>query len=41
MQEFFAFAAAVVLISMSGVMSPGPLFASSLFYGIRRGQGLG
>lgn len=41
MQEFFAFAAAVVLISMSGVMSPGPLFASNLFYGIRQGAKAG
>jgi len=41
MQEFFAFAAAVVLISMSGVMSPGPLFASNIFYGIRQGAEAG
>ncbi len=41
MQEFLAFAAAVVLISMSGVMSPGPLFASNLFYGIRHGAWAG
>ncbi len=37
MQEFFIFAAAVILISTSGVMSPGPLFASNILYGIKQG----
>lgn len=41
MQEFLAFAATVVLISASGVMSPGPLLASNLFYGIRQGARAG
>ena len=37
MQELFVFAAAVILISMSGVMSPGPLFVSNILYGIKHG----
>ena len=37
MEETIAFAATVVLISISGVMSPGPLFATNIVYGIRGG----
>lgn len=37
MDEFIIFAAAVILISISGVMSPGPLFASNILYGIKYG----
>lgn len=37
MFEFFTFATSVILISASGVMSPGPLFASNVFYGIKEG----
>ncbi len=37
MEETIAFAATVVLISVSGVMSPGPLFATNIVYGIRGG----
>lgn len=37
MQEFFIFAITIVLVSMSGVMSPGPLFASNILYGIKQG----
>lgn len=41
MQEFFIFAATVILISASGVMSPGPLLVSNLFYGVRQGARAG
>lgn len=34
MQELF-FAVSVILISSSGVLSPGPLFASTIVYGLR------
>lgn len=37
MQEIITFAATVILISASGVMSPGPLFASNVFHGLREG----
>ncbi len=37
MYEFAAFAATVVLVSVSGVMSPGPLFVANMFYGMRAG----
>ena len=41
MEEILAFAAVVVLISSSGVMSPGPLFATNVMYGIRDGARAG
>ena len=41
MEEVLVFAAAVVLISSSGVMSPGPLFATNVMYGIRDGMRAG
>ena len=36
MQEFFAFFATVVAVSISGVMAPGPLFASTISSGARQ-----
>jgi len=41
MEEIFAFAIMVILISASGVMSPGPLFAANIFYGLRDGTKAG
>ena len=41
MEEFLAFALAVVVISASGVMAPGPLFASNIFYGLKSGAKAG
>jgi len=41
MEELLAFAATVILISMSGVMSPGPLFAANVFYGLKEGAKAG
>jgi len=38
MQEFFGFLGLVIVISASGVMSPGPLFAANLMYGLREGK---
>ncbi|MDX1595749.1 MAG: LysE family transporter [Nitrosopumilaceae archaeon] len=35
MQEVLFFAASVILISASGVLSPGPLFASTIVYGLK------
>ena len=35
MQEIWFFAASVILISASGVLSPGPLFASTVIYGLK------
>ena len=37
MDEFLGFAVTVIVISASGVMSPGPLFAANIFYGIKGG----
>lgn len=37
MEEFLVFAGVVVIISVSGVMSPGPLFVTNIFYGIKGG----
>lgn len=36
MEEFFAFFAAVIIVSASGVMAPGPLFASTIASGARQ-----
>ena len=36
MDEFFAFFAAVIIVSASGVMAPGPLFASAIASGARQ-----
>ena len=35
MEEFFTFFAAVIIVSASGVMAPGPLFASTISSGAR------
>lgn len=35
MQEVLFFAVSVILISASGVLSPGPLFASTIVYGLK------
>ena len=39
--EIFAFAGMVILISASGVMSPGPLFAANISYGLNQGAKAG
>lgn len=41
MQDFLQFSIAVVIISASGVMSPGPLFVATVANGIRRGASAG
>ncbi len=41
MQDFFQFGIAVVIISASGVMSPGPLFVATIASGIRQGARAG
>ena len=38
MQEIFGFLGLVIIISASGVMSPGPLFAANIMYGLREGK---
>ena len=38
MQEIFGFLGLVIVISVSGVMSPGPLFAANVMYGLREGK---
>jgi len=35
MEQVLGFAATVIIISSSGVMSPGPLFAANIFYGLK------
>ena len=37
MEQFLEFAVLVVVISASGVMAPGPLFAANISYGLRGG----
>jgi len=37
MEELLAFAITVIVISTSGVMSPGPLFVANVFYGAKQG----
>lgn len=37
MEEFLIFAVSVILISTSGVMSPGPLFTANIAYGLKEG----
>ena len=37
MQEIIPFAASVILISISGVMAPGPLFVANVYYGTKGG----
>lgn len=38
MQEFFGFFVAVIVISASGVMAPGPLFAGTIASGLKEGR---
>jgi threonine/homoserine/homoserine lactone efflux protein len=38
MQEIVGFLGLVIIISASGVMSPGPLFAANVMYGLREGK---
>ena len=38
MQEIVSFLGLVIVISASGVMSPGPLFAANVMYGLREGK---
>ena len=41
MQEIFGFLGLVIVISASGVMSPGPLFAANITYGLKQGTKAG
>ena len=41
MEELLGFAVAVIIISTSGVMSPGPLFVANVFYGAKGGASAG
>jgi threonine/homoserine/homoserine lactone efflux protein len=41
MEKFFEFAAVVIIISLSGVILPGPLFAANIFYGLKGGTKTG
>ena len=41
MVQFVEFAVSVIIISISGVMSPGPLFAANVAYGLREGTKAG
>ena len=41
MEEILGFAVLVIVISASGVMSPGPLFAANVFYGLKGGAKAG
>ena len=41
MVQLFEFAVAVITISVSGVMSPGPLFAANVAYGLKGGARAG
>jgi len=41
MQEILGFAITVIVISVSGVMLPGPLFAANIMYGVKKGAASG
>ena len=41
MEELLGFAVTVIIISTSGVMSPGPLFVANVFYGAKGGASAG
>ncbi|MFQ5573331.1 MAG: LysE family transporter [Nitrosopumilaceae archaeon] len=41
MEELLGFAVTVIIISTSGVMSPGPLFVANVFYGVKEGASAG
>ena len=35
--QFLEFSVLVIIVSASGVMAPGPLFAANLVYGLKQG----
>ena len=41
MIQFFEFAILVIIVSVSGVMAPGPLFAANVSYGLKGGAKTG
>ena len=41
MEQLLGFAIVVVVISASGVLSPGPLFTANIFYGLKGGAKAG
>ena len=41
MEQFLGFALTVIIISVSGVMSPGPLFTSNIIHGLKEGTNSG
>ncbi len=41
MEQLLGFAIVVIVISASGVLSPGPLFAANIFYGLKGGAKAG
>ncbi len=41
MEELLGFVVTVIIISVSGVMSPGPLFVANIFYGVKGGASAG
>jgi len=41
MEQLLQFVAVVILISLSGVLLPGPLFAANIFYGLKGGTKAG
>ena len=41
MEQLLGFALVVIVISASGVLSPGPLFAANIFYGLKGGTKAG
>ena len=41
MEEILGFAVTVIIISISGVMLPGPLFVANIFYGVKGGASAG
>ena len=41
MEELLGFVVTVIIISVSGVMSPGPLFVANIFYGVKGGASSG
>ena len=41
MEQLLGFAIVVIVISASGVLSPGPLFTANIFYGLKGGAKAG
>jgi len=41
MEQLLGFAIVVIVISASGVLSPGPLFTANIFYGLKGGAKTG